>query len=191
MASRVMGRPDIKNKTTLWEGRFLRVVSIEFHNGHGKTFLWEAIERKDIDGIVAVVPVTRDDKIIVLRQFRPPLGRYVIEFPAGLNDRGETPQDVARRELLEETGYVPDRVDFLIEAPLSSGASTERMDVFIARGCKKVAAQDLEEVELIEVLEIPVKDFLRTFLSLRTSDTILDPKVPGLIEIARIKGFIK
>ncbi|RME62713.1 MAG: NUDIX hydrolase [Nitrospirae bacterium] len=186
-----MLKPKILDKKTLWEGQFLRVVGIEFHNGHGKTFLWEAIERRNVDGIVAVVPVTSDNNIIVLKQFRPPLGRYVIEFPAGLNDRGEPVEEVARRELLEETGYVAEKLDFLIDAPLSSGASTEKMDVFVATGCRKTAEQDLEEVELIEVIEIPMRDFYKTFLSLRASDIILDPKVPGLIEIARIKGFIK
>ncbi len=134
-----MERPEVIHKKTLWEGSFLRVLEIEFKNGRGGTFLWEAVERRNVDGIVAVLPVTVDGSVVLLRQYRPPLAGYVIEFPAGLNDRGESPEEVAKRELLEETGYEAERLEFLIDAPLSSGASTERMDVFVAMGCKKVS----------------------------------------------------
>ena len=51
------------------------------------------------------MPLTDDAEFLLIRQFRPPVNNYVIEFPAGLNDKGDTLKEAAERELLEETGY--------------------------------------------------------------------------------------
>ena len=78
--------------------------------------------------------MTDDKEVLLIRQFRPPVNGYVIEFPAGLNDKGDTLEEAAKRELLEETGYSAREMIFLTEGPMSSGASGEILTVFLAKG---------------------------------------------------------
>lgn len=87
-------------------------------------------------GAVAVVPVLGDgdDRTVVLvRQFRTSLGRALLEIPAGLRDvDGEAPEDTARRELVEEAGYVAGRLDLLVELDTAPGFSDEVIPVYLA-----------------------------------------------------------
>ena len=96
-------------KQTLYEGKWLRLVRI------GQ---WESCERTHGQGMaVIVVAVTPDDEVLFVEQFRVPLGARTIEMPAGLvgDDHAEdTLVDAARRELAEETGWSPGRVDVLL-----------------------------------------------------------------------------
>src|SRR5580704_13589060 len=88
-------------KRTLFEGKHIRMVA------RGD---WEYAERKNVTGIVAIIAVTAEGKLLLVEQYRPPLGKTVIELPAGLagdiaGQEGEAMVTAARRELLEETGY--------------------------------------------------------------------------------------
>ena len=109
-------------KQTLYEGKWLRLVRI------GQ---WESCERTHGQGMaVIVVAVTPADEVLFVEQFRVPLGARTIEMPAGLvgDDHAEdTLVDAARRELAEETGWSPGRVDVLLTGPTSSGMSNERI----------------------------------------------------------------
>ncbi len=180
-------KPRLLQKELLWKGNYLQVFKYNLLNSTGRPYTWEVVKRVGTNGIVAVVPFTTTGEVILVKQYRPPVQAYVIEFPAGLNDRNESLEEVARRELLEETGYRADSLELLISGPLSSGASAEILTVFVARDVKLVGKQNLEDAEEIEVLKLPCEGFTEHFLNLQTEDTLLDLKIPGLFEIARQK----
>lgn len=169
----------------LWEGKYLRCLSITYRASDGNLRNWEALERVNCDGIVAVVPVTDDGCTLLIRQFRPPVNNYVIEFPAGLNDKGEKLEDAALRELIEETGYGARELIFLAKGPLSSGASTEILTVYIAKGLEYKGVNGRDESEDIEVLKIPVNDVYERLAQLTENGDYIDLKIPGLLEMAK------
>ena len=120
-------------KHTLYEGDWLRLVRI----GH-----WESCERTHGQGMaVIVIAVTPADEVLFVEQHRIPLGARTIEMPAGLvgDDHAEdTLADAARRELIEETGWSPGRVEVLLTGPTSSGMSNERIAFVRARELQRV-----------------------------------------------------
>ncbi|MCB9721354.1 MAG: NUDIX hydrolase [Candidatus Omnitrophica bacterium] len=104
---------------------------------------WEYIRRSNCTDIVIVAAVTRAGEVIFVEQYRPPVGRYVIEFPAGLiNDRPgaahESLKAGAKRELEEETGYRARRMTLLTKGPVSAGSSANLVTLLLAEGLTKV-----------------------------------------------------
>jgi len=86
-------------------------------------------------GAVAILAVDDQDRVLMIRQYRHPVGRELWEIPAGLRDvTGEALVDTARRELLEETGYAARDWHVLLDSYSSPGIITERMRIFLARG---------------------------------------------------------
>jgi ADP-ribose pyrophosphatase len=144
----------MSEKQTIWEGRFLRVVA---HDG------WEYVERRGITGIVLIVPVTDDGKVVLIEQYRIPVAARVIEMPAGLvgDDAGyedEAEEAAARRELLEETGYEAGKMERLFDGVVSAGLSDERLSFYLATGCRKVGAGCGDGSEDITVHEVPLEE---------------------------------
>ena len=94
----------------------------------------EIVERPDA---VAVVAVDTDGRVLLLKQYRQPVGGYVVEVPAGLLDvEGEPPEAAARRELAEEIQHEAERFVHLITFVNSAGWATERTHVYLAEGCR-------------------------------------------------------
>jgi ADP-ribose pyrophosphatase len=175
----------IKEKKIVWEGKFLRSVLITYIDSSGTMRGWESFERVNCKGIVAIVPVTDKREVFLVRQYRPPVNGYVIEFPAGLNDRGDTLEKAAQRELLEETGYTAREMNFLGEGPLSSGASDEIITVFLAKGLEFQGTGKKDETEDIEVLKIPIQEVYQRLHEFRGKGDYVDLKVFGLMELAK------
>lgn len=185
-----MGNYKIVNRQSLWEGSFLRGLRISYEDPAGGLRTWEAVERVNCDGIVAVVPVTAEGEFLFIRQFRPAVNCHVIEFPAGLVEPGEDPAGAAARELREETGYVPGQITFLAEGPLSSGSSSEVLTVFLGRDLRFAGIAGRDETEDIEVLRIPSANAIGELLRLMAGGTAMDLKIFGLLELSRLKGLI-
>lgn len=137
-------------KTVLYEGQWLRLVK------RGK---WESCERTHADGMaVIVIAVTPDDEVLFVEQYRVPLGARTIEMPAGLvgdDHASDTLAAAARRELIEETGWEPARVEVLLVGPTSSGMSNERIAFVRARDLRKVGAGGGVDSEDIIVHAVP------------------------------------
>ena len=113
------------------------------------------VERPDA---AIIFPLTGEGEVVLVRQYRPPLERMELGLPAGLVEDGEKPEDAARRELLEETGYSGDQWE-----PLGSLASSPSLKdnwayLFLARGDEESASPDPDEHELVEVVRVPVGD---------------------------------
>jgi len=137
---------------TMWEGKYLRMVT------RGR---WEYAERTNAGSAVIVIAVTPEDKLVFVEQFRVPLNANTIEMPAGLvgdTDANDTLEDAARRELLEETGWLASDVKVLMVGPTSSGMSNEVVAFVRARGLTRVHAGGGDETENITVHEVPVAD---------------------------------
>ncbi len=157
----------------LYEGKFLRLIQ---HAG------WEFVKRKDCTGIVVIVPLTQDQKVILVEQYRVPLDKNVIEFPAGLvgdlkHIRKESMATAAKRELLEETGYQASRMKFILEGPVSSGMSAQQIAFFKAEGLKKIGPGGGDEKEDIRVHEVPLKKSCQWLFQMQKKGKLIDPKV--------------
>ena len=105
-------------------------------------------------GAAVLLPVTADGRVILIRQFRYAAGETLLEVPAGTIDPGETPEETARRELVEETGYHAGRLEKLAEFFPSPGILAERMHLFLATELeKREASPDADES--LELVELP------------------------------------
>ena len=158
----------ILNRETIASGGWISLQKVTYLGHDGKTRDWECAARVHSQGAVMMIPVTKPgDKLIVIRQFRPPTGRLVYEFPAGLINPGEDPVETAIRELKEETGYVG-TVDYCSPRVFTSpGLSSEfvhlvRMTVDL--DAQKDLATHFDESEYIETFLVgqdELADFIR------------------------------
>jgi ADP-ribose pyrophosphatase len=106
-------------------------------------------------GGVCVVPVLDDGSIILVEQFRTPLGKLIYEIPAGKRDAGEEPFMTATRELQEETGYTATRWTDLGHIYPCPGYSTEILYMYLAQGLVP-GKQNLDHGELVNVVKMPI-----------------------------------
>lgn len=159
--------------TVLFEGHFLRLK---------KEGRWEYVERCKTSGIVAILPVTDNNELILVEQFRVPVNQRVIEIPAGLagdieGSENEDLAEAARRELLEETGYEAQTMDYLTEGPPSAGLSTEIVTFFRARGLRKVSAGGGDGSENIQVHVVPLAELDSWIATKRKEGCLIDYKI--------------
>lgn len=141
----------------VYQGAFLRIFADRVRAADGHVAAREYLRHP---GAVMIVPLLDDDTVVVERQYRYPLRRSFIEFPAGKLDPGEDILVCAKRELREETGYAAAQWIHLGGFHNAIGYSDEKIDVFIARGLTRSAGQtDLGEV--IEVSSAPWRTLLR------------------------------
>lgn len=110
-------------------------------------------------GAVLVVPVLPDGRLVVERQYRYPLGRVMIEFPAGKLESGEQALATAQRELREEAGYLAARWRRLGGVHSVVSYSTEAIEFFVAEGLTHVGAQ-LDAGEFLEIAQVSVEEML-------------------------------
>ena len=157
----------------IWQGKHVRLV-----DGNG----WEFVERCDITGIVAILAITDDSKVVVVEQYRPPVQKKVIELPAGLvgdtcDKKDESLLSAAKRELFEETGYEAGSMCYLTEGPPSAGIVSEVVTFFKASKLKKVADGGGDDTEDITVHEVLIEDAEVWLRSKMDQGMLVDPKV--------------
>jgi len=132
----------------------MRVDTVEKAGGRKTTR--DVVEHSDC---IAVVVIDGQDNIILVRQFRHPVDRFLLEIPAGGIDPGEEPLDSVRRELQEEIGYFPRRIDKLGGFYSIPGYGTEYLHCFLATDLVpgRLVAEDTEDIELVRISpgEIP------------------------------------
>ena len=136
----------------VYDGKLLKVHSDTVHLPDGSTAAREWINHP---GAVAVIALTDAGELVLERQFRYPLGRDMIEVPAGKIDPGEDPLATARRELREETGYAASEWTHLATIHLAIGYSNEHIEIYLARGLSHEGAT-LDDEEFLEVFTLPL-----------------------------------
>jgi len=163
----------MNEEQTLCQGRFLRLA---------KRGRWEYVQRINARCGVVIVAVTPDAHVLLVEQYRAPLGAPVIEMPAGLvgDDAGgedEPVEKAALRELEEETGWVAEGVQWLTEGPPSPGLASEQLVFCRAHGLRREGAGGGDEFENIRVHAIPVGELLAWLDARRSGGCLVDPKV--------------
>lgn len=158
----------------IYDGRVvsLRVDTIEAPGGRRTTR--EIVEHAEC---VAIVALDADGNVILVRQFRKAVGKPLLEIPAGGVDPGENPEDCVRREMQEETGFYPQKVEKLGGFYAAPGYCTEYLHLYLATDLKpgRLIAEDTEE---IEVVRMPLK----RALGLVKSGEVCDGKsIAGLL----------
>lgn len=178
-------RNKIIGTKTISEGKFLRLVNINWRDSEGNMRKWETVERTTGADIVSVIPVMDNGKIILIEQFRPPVGKMVIEFPAGLCDKDENLENAVLRELQEETGYQSNNIQKLFAGPVSSGLSSEYLNVFLATGLVFVGKKDGREERGIIVYKIPVESVYEWLDKKETEGILVDVKIRGHVSYVK------
>jgi ADP-ribose pyrophosphatase len=137
----------------IYEGKIinLRVDTVELPTG--KKTKREIVEHA---GCTAIVAIDSENNILLVRQYRKPVERMLLEIPAGGIEPGEKPLDGARRELEEETGFSATRWEELSLFYTSPGFTTECMYLYLATDLKPVE-RDADDDENIELLRVPLK----------------------------------
>ena len=123
----------------------------------GRVSDWDVVVSPDS---VAVLALTAELRVVVFEQFRVGAGVVLDEVPGGYVDEGESPLDAARRELLEETGYVAERLVYLGSEWLAANAN-RRKHLVLALSARRDGATSREPEEFGRVREVPVGEFLR------------------------------
>jgi ADP-ribose pyrophosphatase len=140
----------------VFKGKLLHVMRDTVRLPDGNTATREYI---DHPGAVMIVPRLPDGQLLFERQYRYPLARVFIEFPAGKIDPGEEPLATARRELLEETGFKAQRWSYLATLHPLITYSTERIEIYVAEELTHVGAQ-LDAGEFVETFTASLDDAL-------------------------------
>lgn len=174
--------------TTLYDGKYVRFV----RRGN-----WEYADRVGVNGVVFMAAVTSNDEILLVEQYRPPVGASVIELPAGLagdlhGRENEPLMQAGKRELREETGYESDNWTTVAQGPPSAGLASEILTLLIARDCKKVAQGGGDETEDITLHVVPMPE-LHPWLDEQSSrGAVIDMKIwAGLYWLKKENGASK
>ena len=143
--------------------RFRRIVSRTFSLPDGTTAQFEVVELFDSAAVLALTP---DHDVVLVREFRPGPEAVLLELPGGVVERGQTPMDAATAELLEETGYEGDLVP--AGTILKDAYTTNTKHVFAATDCRQVA--EPEEPLFAEPVLMPLPEFRAHLRSGRLTD---------------------
>ena len=140
----------------LFKGRAVRLSRVKVRKSSGVMAEREIVDHNDC---VAIIPFDQDNNVILVKQFRTPIGKELLEIPAGSIESGEDPEDCVRRELQEETGYLPEIIIPIGGIYAAPGYCTEFLHLYLARNLKesRLIAEDTDEIEIVRVpiAEIP------------------------------------
>ena len=106
---------------------------------------------------VCILPITANNEVVMIRQYRHPLRQTILEIPGGFVDPLEDPEEAAKRELLEETGYVFDQVTALGRTAANPGLLDNFTSLYLATGGRKVQEQHLDANEEIDIVLMPLE----------------------------------
>jgi ADP-ribose pyrophosphatase len=171
----------IPNPELVCEGKHVRLV---------RRGTWEFVTRKKTTGIVGIIAITDEGKLLLVEQPRAPIGTNVVELPAGLagdvaGQETEELASAAHRELLEETGYAADKMEFLADGTASAGIADEIISLFRATGLRRVGVGEGDGSEQITLHEVEVGRVPQWLTEQRAAGKQVDLKVYGALYFAR------
>lgn len=145
------------DSTAVFDGALLKVRRDRVRLPDGREALREYILHP---GAAIILPVLDDGRVVLVRQFRYPVGRETLEFPAGKIDAGESTRTTAERELLEETGYRATSLEFAFTVHPCVGYADERIDYYLATGLVHVGHPG-EDGEFLSTVVLSLDEMLR------------------------------
>ena len=149
-----------------WTGRIFNVDRLRVELPDGRVAIRDVVRHP---GAVAVVALTEDGRICLVRQYRTALGRVTVEIPAGKLAPGEDPLECATRELLEETGMSAEKVAFLTTIATSDGFCDELIHIYMATGLT-FSRSEPDADEFINVDLVPLEELVDAVLDGRIED---------------------
>ena len=149
-----------------WTGRIFNVDRLRVELPDGRVAIRDVVRHP---GAVAVVALTDDGRICLVRQYRTALGRVTVELPAGKLAPGEDPLECASRELLEETGMSAEKIAFLTTIATSDGFTDELIHIYMATGLD-FTRSDPDADEFINVDLVPLGELVDAVLDGRIED---------------------
>lgn len=162
------------NRELVYEGAITTLYKDTIEDKDGNIQYYDFIKHK---GAAAVIPVTSDGKILMVRQYRNALDRFTLEIPAGgRNTPDEPTKDCAARELEEETGYKSNDLELLISIKTTVAFCNELIDIYVAKNLIP-SKQNLDEGEYVDVCEYDIE----TLVGMVYDCTIQDSKTIAAI----------
>jgi ADP-ribose pyrophosphatase len=158
----------MKNMQEIYNGRLLRLFRKREKLPNG---VWAELEVIQHPGAALIVPFLSTDKVLMIRQYRPVIGKYIYELPAGTLEPRERPSACARREVMEETGYKAARITKLGVIVPVPGYSTEKIFIYKAEKLTK-AKRSLDKDEVMDTCVMTKKKIQNLF----RKGTIIDAK---------------
>jgi ADP-ribose pyrophosphatase len=152
--------PKILDSRKIFDGRVFKVTVDTVREGE-LTYQREVVHHH---GSAVILPVHDDGTVVLVRQYRHPAVRYLLEAPAGTLNDGERPELGAARELEEELGLIAGRMEKLSEFFVSPGFLEEKMWVYLATELTE-GEQRLDEDELLDIVRLPIADALEMISS--------------------------
>ncbi len=151
----------------IYDGKIvhLEVDRVRLPNGHET--IREVIRHQ---GAVVMLALDEEERVLLVRQYRYPVGRVLLELPAGKLDPGEEPLVCARRELAEETGYAAGSWRQLGSLLTTPGFTDEIIHVFLATGLEPVEDSSPDEDEFLEAVQLPMAEVEELILSGKIQD---------------------
>lgn len=140
----------------VYDGHFIKLARDSVRLPDGKAATREYVKHP---GAVVILPLFDDGSVLMERQFRYPLDRVFIEFPAGKIDPGEDPLACAKRELQEETGHTASDWQFVCTIHNAIAYSDERLELYLARGLT-AGERQLDDGEFLDIYKASVTDLL-------------------------------
>ena len=162
------------NREEVYKGKIFTVVQDEIEFENGKKAKWDLVMH---NGACAIVPLTDQQEVILVRQYRNAEDGEILEIPAGKLEKDEEPLTCARRELEEEIGHYANSIKKLCAMYTAVGFSDEKLHLYLATDLVKTQ-QNLDEDEYIDIITYPLQEAIEMIFT----GTIKDNKtIVGLL----------
>ena len=148
---------DTLNSELVYTGDYLKVYRDTVSLPNGASSYREYLQHP---GAVMIIPVFENGDVLVERQYRYPMRKVFVEFPAGKKDAGEAPLETAQRELLEETGYTAQRYTHITDIHNALAYCDEVIHFYIAEDLHDSGQQKLDDNEFVQVMRVPLAELM-------------------------------
>lgn len=176
-----MAKEECLSRNLIYKGRIIDVYVDEVLLENGNAALREVVEHS---GGAAIVAISEEKKIALVKQYRYAQQCFMLELPAGKIDKGESMLECASRELEEETGYIADVIEEIAIITPSPAYVSEKIYIFLAKGLKKGKSR-LDDDEFLSLMEIPFSEAL----DMVEQGIITDSKT--IIGILKCKDYVQ
>lgn len=162
------------NSKNIFSGRLIKLRLDEVMLPNGRKSTREIVEHP---GAIAVVAVNNDNDIMMVRQYRKPIEKELLEIPAGKLEKGESKEICVKRELMEETGYYPNDIKYVTSFYTSPGFSNEIIHLFLARNLEKKT----READFDEYLQAERVPLIEAINKIRSGEILDGKTITGLL----------